>query len=152
MLHGYWAVHLKLAIRENDVAISDALIPELRVRFANRGLRCGSPPDPVAVFPAQCEGLGDLKILDDGDEVTIYLGDVTHGHVNPYDEATTTEAAVEWITSEVVEFLEELFSDRVVFWGIRGGGSSGWQMSFGGDIPRSIPREAEVFVWSRRLR
>ena len=134
------------------MSISDVLIPELRAKFADRGLRCGSSPDPIAVFPAQCEGLDDLKILDDGDEVTIYLGDVTHGHVNPYEEATTSEAAARWITTEVVEFLEELFEDRVVFWGIREGGSGGWQMSFNGDIPRSIPREAEVFVWSRRLR
>jgi hypothetical protein len=145
------ALFVALASMNEKVKISDVLMPELMAKFGDRGLRPGSAPKLIATFPARCDELGDLEILDDGNEVTIYLGDVTHGHFNPYDDATTSEGAAKWITSEVIEFLDELFADRVVFWA-KSNGSGGWQQRFTGHIPGTIPKDARVFIWSRRLR
>ena len=135
------------------MAIADILLPKLRARFGDKGLVVGSPPDAIAWFPASCAEVGDLRIHDDGDEVTIYIDNVTHGHVNPYDEAKSADDVAQWITDYVVEFLDELFADRVLLWAVDGGKSmGGWRMGFRGEIPRTVPKDADVFVWSRRLR
>jgi hypothetical protein len=132
-------------------AIADVLIPQLRAKFSDRGLLVGSPPDPIAVFPARCEAVGPLTIYDDGDEVTIDIANVAHGHVNPYDQATSEAEIAQWVTDCVVNFLEELFADRVLLWAVDGGRVGGWRTSFDGAIPRDIPKEADLFVWSREL-
>jgi hypothetical protein len=135
------------------VAIADVLIPTLRARFADKGLVVGSPPDPIAAFPARCAEVGDLRIYDDGEEVTLSIDKVAHTHVNPYDEAKSMNEVAQWVTDYVVEFLGDLFADRVLLWAVDGGKRmGGWQMGFGGEIPRGLPKEANLYVWSRRLR
>ena len=57
--------------------IRDALLPVLRERFRDRGLRESGPPGPLAAFPAAHPPVGDLLIQADGGKATIYVGDVT---------------------------------------------------------------------------
>lgn len=108
--------------------ISDLLIPALRERFADRGMRSGSSDTEIAVFPAAHPEVGDLAIWDEEDEVTLGIGTITHGHFNPYDESLSSEAVAKSVTDEVLEFLEALFADRVVLSKSRDGRSGGWRM------------------------
>jgi hypothetical protein len=82
----------------------------------------------------------------------VVIENVTHHHVNPYDEAVNTEERCRWISEEVMVFLSQLFADRVFLWSInKGVGGGGWKRAFDGAIPPDTPSGADMFVWSRRL-
>src|SRR5262245_48711562 len=97
--------------------ISDVLIPKLQQRFSGRGLRVGSAPSPFAVFPAAHPEVGDVQIYDDGDELTLVAGNFTHGHFSNYEDALSAKQKAEQVSEDVVNFLEDLFADRIVLWG-----------------------------------
>ena len=65
--------------------IRDKLIPALLQKYSHADVRIGSPPDAIAVFPAQHPAVGELHIMDDGCEATVFVGEITHCHFNPYD-------------------------------------------------------------------
>jgi hypothetical protein len=131
--------------------LSDILIPALQEAFPSRGLRVASPPDPIATFPAACEQVGDLLILDHHQEATVVIGNITHFHVNPYDQDLSDEQRFRWITEGIVEFLDALFADEVLVWCYSGGqGTGGWRY-LDGTIPNGAPVGVECFVWSDRL-
>lgn len=127
--------------------ISDLLLPALRDRFANRGLQPGKSGNEIALFPAIHPEVGDITIWDDGDEATIGIGEITHGHFNPYDDSFTSDQIAERVTEEVIEFLEDLFADRVLLWKSPDGRSGGWQvLGHGDDDP---PRGDNLrYLWS----
>jgi len=104
--------------------ISDQLIPRLRERFPNRGLRITNTLQPCAIFPAIHLDVGDVVIHDDGDELTLYIGEHTHGHFSNYDDALTVEQKAEAIVNEMLGFLDALFADQVGVWSVsrRAGG------------------------------
>jgi hypothetical protein len=133
--------------RAEPMRISDVLLPVLEERFPGRGLRRGVAPDPVATFPAAHAAVGDLAILDDGGEATVFIGELTHSHFNPYDASLTPKELAEEVTRAVVDFLEALFDDRVVIWLASDGASGGWSTLESGAPPDSHPG-ARNFVWS----
>ncbi len=124
-------------------SIADTLFPMLRKRFPDRGLRIETRPEPCAVFPAIHPEVGDIEVCDDGDEVTVYAGTFTHGHFSNYDEIPGEQKA-KIISSDVVEFLEAVFSDQVTFWGSHRGGG-GWQRL---DLAPSEDPDPGEYVWS----
>ena len=105
--------------------LAEALIPLLRERFPQMKLRTGSSPDPCAVFPAIHPEVGDIAILDDGNELTIYAGNFTHGHFDCDDPQTPEPERTERTVGAVMAFLDELFADRIVLWGSHRG-CGGW--------------------------
>jgi hypothetical protein len=126
--------------------ISDFLIPKLRRRFSDRGLRVGVPPQPCAVFPAIHPEVGDVVISDDGYELTLEAGNFTHSHFSNYDDNLSESQKAERISEDVAQFLEELFADRVVLWGSHAG-SGGWYPR--DEQPSRLFRaHGELYVWS----
>jgi hypothetical protein len=105
--------------------IHKQLVPALKKRYAGRDVRYGSLPDPIAVFPAAHPSVGDLTIWDDGEEVRVSIGEITHGHFDGYS-APSPDKAEDWIVENVLSFLEEMFADRYLLWKLRQGGSGGW--------------------------
>ncbi len=89
-----------------------------------------------------------MSITDDRDEATIYIGDITHGHFNPYNAALTQEQIDTEVTDEVLEFLEEMFADKYLLWKSRDDGSGGWYHLDYLDKPLRHPKNTEYFVWS----
>ena len=71
--------------------IFDYLIPKLKEHFPNRGLRVETSPETRDVFPCMYPEVGYIEIHDDGDELTIYAGNFTHGHFSNYDEKLSKE-------------------------------------------------------------
>jgi hypothetical protein len=120
------------------------LIPKLQRRFADRGLRVSAPPSPCAVVPAAYPEFGDLQIYDDGDELTLVAGNFTHGHFSNYDEDLSVQQKAEAITDAVVQFLEQVFADEVVFWGSHKA-AGGWHKR-GESSERQ--RGAKEYSWS----
>lgn len=136
-----------------DVTIREVLVPALEAAFPGSGMCVSAPPDAVATFPAACAEVGDVLIYDDGDEATVVIENVTHYHSNPYDSAMSPRERAERVTQEVVEFLRALFDDRVFLWARQQGrGGGGCQGLYDGVIPDNIPEDADMFVWSRRVR
>jgi hypothetical protein len=127
--------------------ISAVLIPKLQQRFPDRGLRIGSPPSPCAVFPAIHPEVGDIEVYDDGDELTVVAGKFTHGHFSNYDEQLSGEQKAEKLSTEVVDFLEALFSDQIVLWGSHQG-AGGW---YPRDGTHAWKTERGEYVWSGPL-
>ena len=132
--------------------IRDVLIPELERRFGAGSSRIGE--SPVVVFPAKHRDVGDVQIWDDSDEVTLGVGDITHGHFNPYDRTLSQDEIDRKVTQVVTEFLHALFSDRVLLWKSRSGHTGGWaRLDLGEeddehDVISHIEKDAVCFVWS----
>ena len=97
--------------------LSAKLVPRLRSRFAGRGLRLHKGLRPVASFPAVHPEVGDLTICDDDEEVTVYIGQLTHGHFSspPIDDALPVDIREEKIIDRVIGFLDAVFDDEIEF-------------------------------------
>jgi len=137
------------------MVIRDILVPLLE-RFKDRGLRLGTPPDPIAVFPAAHPDVGDVKVSEgNGGGADVAVGDVARDHFfNPYEEERDTSEAAEGIARNVVRFLEELFADRLLIWRSTDGRTRGWRER--GDAGHSAPlvvddRAYYTYIWSRPL-
>lgn len=125
--------------------LSSLLLPILRERFPERGLVERPPPDPCAVFPGTHPGIRAVSIYDDGDELTVCIDDLTHGHFAEYDDRVSDAEREQRIVDAVVEFLDALFADQIAVWGEANVGG-GWyridERRSGG--PPGVPE----FVWS----
>src|SRR5262245_9296260 len=97
------------------VMIRAVLLPALLANFPYRGFETREP-STIGVFPAAHEDVGDVTIVDDGDEATVYIGEITHTHFNPYDQTLSDAELAETVSDDVVGFLAELFADRVLLW------------------------------------
>jgi hypothetical protein len=126
--------------------IRDLLLPALIANFPDRGFQADEPP-MIGVFPAAHPEVGDVTIYDDGDEATVYIGEITHTHFNPYDQSLTDAQIAATVTCDVVDFLTELFADRVLLWTSLENGSGGCQSL---DYDGGRPRKSDVltYVWS----
>ena len=128
--------------------IGEALAAELIARFGAGAFGPGEFPDEIAVFPAAHPTVGSVIVRDDGDEATVTIGAITHGHFNNFDKPVE-EAAPE-VATRVADFLEQLFAGRVLLWRSRAGLSGGWEGLDEGERPK--PRlGAETFLWQGPL-
>jgi hypothetical protein len=124
--------------------LSEKLIPKLLARFPDRGLRVHEGSQPAASFPGAHPEVGDLLIDDDGDELTITVGELTHGHFAPKDYRLPSQEKEENLIERVTEFLDQVFADQIEFWIHEKAG--GWHVRGGkpiGDWPNR-----RRFVWS----
>ena len=138
------------------MAIRDILVPLLVERFKDCGLQLGTPPDPIAVFPAAHPEVGDVRVSEgNAGGADVAVGDVARDHFfNPYEEERETSEAAEGIARNVVRFLEELFADRLLMWRSTDGRTRGWRER--GDAGHSAPlvvddRAYHTYIWSRPL-
>jgi hypothetical protein len=103
----------------------DLLRTELARRLPSMQFRTDAS-DGSIVLPAAHAQVGDVTILDDGDELTVYIGTITHGHFNDYTPDNSPDAQMRAIVDSVVWFLEDLVADRVLIW--QSNGSGGWRI------------------------
>ncbi|MDO4694787.1 MAG: hypothetical protein Q4A62_09275 [Eikenella sp.] len=69
----------------------------------------------VLTIPAPNPEIGRLRIFDNGHELTVDIGDITHGH---FDGSTTDTDApdIASICSEALDFLADVFSGKIEFY------------------------------------
>jgi hypothetical protein len=95
--------------------LSQLLLPVLRERFLHRSLTEGqSSEEPCAVFPGIHPGIHKVSIYDDGSELTVCVEPLTHGHFDNSTEGLSEAENAQRSVDQVVEFLENLFADRIV--------------------------------------
>jgi hypothetical protein len=131
--------------------IKQALLNALASTFPRLQYQVGDSPNPIVVIKAIHPSIGDLVIWDEGDEALLSIEGVTHGHLASYDDGTPEERTIATVKI-VVEFLKDLFDDRVVLWRSFGGAVGGWKVY---ESRAAIPKRglaAERFVWSGPLR
>lgn len=128
--------------------LSEQLIPRLREKFPHREIRFGAPPEPVAIFPAIHPDVGDVRIHDDGDELTLIAGNFTHGHFSNYDSNISKPEKAQVIVEQILEFLERLFDDRIVMFGSHDR-RGGWYDRGAAAIDDA---NEPVYVWSGPLK
>jgi hypothetical protein len=126
-------------------AITDRLVPKLRNHFPDRPMQLSGRSGVAVTFPAAHPDFGDIEIQDDGHEPTISFGHFTHSHVANYEEGISESERAERIAEECVALLDDVFADRVEFFGSHEKG--------GGFGPRGERRsfrasKGPLFVWS----
>ena len=130
------------------VMIRDRLIPLLKEIYPDADWKSGESPDPIATFNAIHPDVGDLNIWDHGQEATIAIGTLTHGHFNPYEPEYSQDKIDEEVTEDVLEFLNSVFSDKVLIWKSKDESRGGWQrLDLGGEV-RQFKDDEEYYVWS----
>ena len=127
------------------------LEPVLRERFPEHPFEFREEPQPFATLDAPCSGIGRLELCDDGDEVTVYLTELTHGHFGCYEDDLSEEEKEKVIASDVADFLGALFADRVVAFRVLGGLAGGWRLLDDGEALPAPSKIKSQFVWSHPI-
>jgi hypothetical protein len=131
--------------------LRDALIPRLHAAFPDMSMNVGSEGEPLVTFSAKHADVGNLVIQDEGDELTVLIGDITHRHFGNYDRGLGANEKAESIASEVVEYLRKLFADEIEFFGdgLRGGARARGAKARG--MLSKLFLGAKTYVWSGPL-
>ncbi|MCP5158719.1 MAG: hypothetical protein H6975_04760 [Gammaproteobacteria bacterium] len=93
-------------------------------------------------IPPVCSEVGSIDIQDDYDELTVFIGNFTHWHCGYFDEKSGNLDEVKEIISEVAEYLQDMFNDKIFMWGdaLKGGGT---QL-----IEGDFETKKQGYVWS----
>ena len=129
--------------------IRDQLIPELQKVFARREFIVNPAGNPIIRFPGIQAEVGDVTIHDDGNEATIFVEHISHRHVRAYNDTLSIEQRDNIITEDEIEFLQELFSDRILLFTTPGNRIGGWMNLDEIDGPVPIIGERSYFLWSK---
>ncbi len=89
-------------------------MPVLRDRFLGRGMK-ELPGEPFAVFISADINVGEMQLHDDGDEVTISIGELFRTHFGCYDPGVAPEAQVSGIVEAIVDYVDSVLTDRIEF-------------------------------------
>jgi hypothetical protein len=142
----------------------EALVSALIRRFGRERFRAGTAPGPIAVFPAKHPEVGDLKIWAPRRReismghifgVEVAIGDIIRDSFESYDTHLSAGEREARLTRDVVRFLDELFTDRLLFWcSMDAARRSGWRER--GNAGHSDPlvlddRTYATYLWSGPL-
>jgi hypothetical protein len=141
------------------MAMSNLLLDALLERFGDRSLRVGEPPDPIATFPAKHPDIGDVRVSGLWNHAssvgsvmgaTVAVGAIIVDYsFQNFDTHLEQRERAERVTKDVVRFLQELFTDRLLFWRSADGGNAGWRER--GDAGYSEPLVLDDRVYHRYL-
>jgi hypothetical protein len=133
--------------------IADRLAPELKARFPERPWKIGAAGGPLASVSSPHAEVGDLELYEEGGEITVVIGTFTHCHFGSYDARLSPAAREERIAEDVMAFLEELFADRIEFFGTGRAGGHRVRSNKGqrGIVSRFLLGRTS-YVWSGPLR
>ena len=131
--------------------ISDHLVPAVKEVFPNLAFEISPTSNPIISLSSSSAEIGDLHIYDDGDQATVIITGITHGHFGVYDEHLNTEEREQVITEDVISFLVTLFSDRVVLYRTFSRDIGGWTVIEQGAKDIEFAPGREYFVWSGHI-
>lgn len=92
--------------------IRDLLIPALKEKYGG-SFKIGELNEFIALFPAKHEKVGSLMIYEGSEYLTLVIEKVAHDHVY-YDPKEDQEKIDQSVTKQTMEFLDDLFNDRVL--------------------------------------
>ena len=125
--------------------IRDFLLPELLARFPKQRFQIENSGNSIGFFPAADPAVGNLYISDDGDEATLFIGRLTHLH---FDAAYGETEPEKRVTNDVIEFLAELFADRILIWKSPATGADGSLPIEDATLFSGIEPRDSTYLWS----
>ncbi|MFC3194885.1 hypothetical protein ACFODZ_11600 [Marinicella sediminis] len=119
----------------------EAMKKEIEDKFPSLQFSADDGKKLISIPPAY-EQVGSIDIQDDYDELTIFVGNFTHWHCGYINEKSDDIEEVKEIVSEVAEYLQDMFNDKIFMWGsaMKGGGT---QL-----IEGDFKTKREGYVWS----
>ena len=105
--------------------LKDAIITALTSRFGHEVMIAPTSKE-FAVFTAKHPEVGDVVIDEDGDELIVSVGNITHGHFGSYESGLSEVEHQAAIAYDLIAFLDDLFADRVLLFTATWGG--GWTL------------------------
>lgn len=157
-----------MSLSDSELAAHDplagAFLKHLRARlpagaFEERAPeRSKHPYVMIARIPAASPAVGDVLIYSDGDELTTFVGDHTHGHTGAYlFGGPNNPAAIDRAAASVAAWVRDLLADGVIVWSQRtaerqvlSGGTVSVE-DIAGVLGESLRRRAtEAWYWSGR--
>jgi hypothetical protein len=130
--------------------IRDYLIPEVYNAFSGWEMQVNPESNPIVTFPAVQKEVGRLYIHDDGDEATVYVEKISHGHFNCYGgEALSVQERERAIAEDVTHFLQSLFSDRILLFTSADKRLGGWATLDNGNGPAQLAAGRIYYLWSK---
>lgn len=134
--------------------IRDKLIPLLEEKFGSGSFSRGADSRLIVTFPPVHYEVGELRVLDDGNEVIVEIGEITHGHFGSMNATATKEAAEQEVVANVVDFLEDLFAGKYILWRTKQRGAGGWKhidfLAQDDKMPK-VEIDTIYFTWSGPL-
>ena len=127
--------------------ISEVLIPLLKASFGDGAFTTGVTPNAIAVFPAKHPEVGSIEIFEDGNELTLVVGKFSHGHFGNFEKSLSEADRAFQISSDVVSFLTDIFTDRIEFWGSHSG-AGGWRQRGARGKVAAFVFGSATHVWS----
>ena len=113
--------------------------------------------DSSITIPAKIKEIGDLVIVDDKIELTVYIGSLTHCHFGCYEANYPESQKQKYIAESVIELLTDLFNNKIIVWKYNDS-SGGFYYIEGNEAEQDTPIEAplekpkvERYTWSERL-
>ncbi len=103
--------------------LKETIIAALKTHFGAQ-VRLAPESREFASFEAKHPSVGDVVIEDDGMELIVSVGNITHGHFGSYEDGLSEAEHEKVIANHLVGFLEELFADRCLLFKASWGG--GW--------------------------
>lgn len=113
--------------------------------------------DSSITIPAKIKEIGDLVIVDDKIELTVYIGSLTHCHFGCYEANYSESQKQKYIAESVIELLTDLFNNKIIVWKYNDS-SGGFYYIEGNEAEQDTPIEdplekpkVERYTWSERL-
>jgi hypothetical protein len=73
--------------------------------------------DRTVSIPPIHKEFGSIEIQAYGSELMIFVGNFTHWHASCDEENLSDQEKAEMIAEDVVEFLHDVFNDKIIMWG-----------------------------------
>ena len=125
---------------------------ELKVNFPNLQFSVNEKEKYITI-PAKSNEVGNVTIYDDSHELTVGVGDFTHWHASCYEDSLNEKEKTNFIVAEVIEFLTDLFNEKIVMWGSTetGGGFYNIEGNLSEQDAPLEPENEEKYVWSGKI-
>ena len=127
----------------------DQFIAEIEKSFSGQEMKIDREKNPMITFPAAQKDVGDVFLQDDGNEITVFVEKITHGHFACYETNITEHEREATITEDVINFLQALFSDKVLLFTTADKRSGGWATLAPDKDPMQLSANRTYYLWSK---
>ena len=127
--------------------MNSIFIATLNKKFANQFTVELAENNSSIIFPAKSPEFGDVEIYEECvGAYIVYVGKFTHCHIDCYtgsEEEQSKEAA-----KDIINFLENIFADRVICCGSHEGGGGFFYKGDCEDNECTYDESTDFFTWS----